>query len=132
MDFIHSQGFSTQQVNEFASKGLPIRNVNDRDMFDKSPQRNSNSDAKLKEPILGVEGTVPMHNICAGCVVPGLEEGELLCSPIVTGDLGISTVAGSSPIMSAKPSWSFVVAQGEPRSILKLIFFLLPLKMGQS
>lgn len=38
MEFIHAQGFSTQQVNDFAKRGtLSSRVVNDLDVFVKSP-----------------------------------------------------------------------------------------------
>lgn len=58
---------------------------------------------------------VPILSISDGHVGPGLEEGE----PLVSGSPGFSTGVGCP----AKPSWSSVVAQGEPRSNFILDFF---------
>lgn len=50
---------------------------------------------------------------------PVLEEGELRCPPLVSELPGVSSEAGCT----VKPSWSSVIAQGEPRANYILDFF---------
>lgn len=113
LDFILSHRFSAQAINEFVSKGTISRIINNHDMFDKSSLRTSSVSPVIpsggltavhSKISLGNKGVFSPPNV--NCVVSGLEEGELPCS--------------SSTSPKRKQSLSSIVAQGEPKSCLKL------------
>lgn len=126
MDFILAHGFSSQELNDFDNAGTVTRQVNAHDLFDKSSQR-TGSDAPFAPSTapragqllasLSSDGVASPPNLA--CDEPVLEEGELPSSP--------------ETISPDKQSWSSIVAQGEPKSCLKLDYYpplLLLLKMA--
>lgn len=70
MDFIKAQGFTIQNVNDFASKGKSVQRIDEHDLFDLRSQRTPCSGLSLKAPMTAV-----------------LEEGEL-STPLSAGTLG--------------------------------------------
>lgn len=122
MEFILAQGFSTQQLNDFANRGEPsTHTVNDQDLFVQSPMKENNVKAPPAVSLsAGLTMACPLSKEPSGAGSKVLEEGEI--PRFVAACAGSSLVGDlvGSPVGLAKPSRSSVVAMKDPQSSLKL------------